>query len=238
MCWWCRLAATRASSRNIRMKRESFACSGLIRLSTTWRSKPSMPSVRPSRTSAIPPDARCLSTTYRPSRDCIARTEYEIVRVSPITIRTCVSPYMSPSAGPRGGDCRLFPPEEVPGNDHSLDLRGAFIDLQQLRVAHQFLDGVLPGVSIPPKNLNRVGRAPHRSIGTESLGIARRDRGEISLVHLPGGLVRQEPGRFVGHGHLGEHELHRLVLRDRHPEGLALQRVRPALLHGAPDHPG
>src|SRR5436190_20907508 len=108
-----------------------------------------MPSVRPSRTSAIPPDARCLSTTYRPSRDCIPSTGYEIATVSPITIRTRVSAYMSPRPGPRGGNSWLFPAEQVPGNDHSLDLRGAFIDLQQLRVAHQFLDGVLPGVSIP-----------------------------------------------------------------------------------------
>src|SRR5678816_74698 len=50
------------------MNRLSRACSGRIRLSTTWRSNPSIPSDRPSRTSAIPPVTRCLSTVYRPSR--------------------------------------------------------------------------------------------------------------------------------------------------------------------------
>ena len=48
------------------------------------------------------------------------------------------------------------------------------------------------------------------------------------LVDRPGRLVAEQARRLVGDRHLGEHELHRLVLRDRHAEGLALERVGAA----------
>src|SRR5215510_8247404 len=79
----------------------------------------------------------------------------------------------------------LLATQQVARDDHSLDLRGTFIDLQQLRVAHQFLDGVFLRVPVPAENLNRIGRTPHCSIGPECLGVARRDRRQIPPVDLP-----------------------------------------------------
>src|ERR1041384_7208700 len=98
--------------------------------------------------------------------------------------------YIVASRAPRRPGA-LLRAEQVARDDDALDLRGAFIDLEKLGVAHQFLDGVLLRVPIAPENLNRVGRGPHGSIGTVGLGVARRDRRQIALVDLPRGLVRQ-----------------------------------------------
>src|SRR5947209_18526432 len=48
-----------------------------------------------------------------------------------------------------------------------LDLRGAFVDLEDLRVAHQLLDGVLARVAVAAEDLHRVERHLHRRIGRE-----------------------------------------------------------------------
>ena len=61
---------------------------------------------------------------------------------------------------------------------------------------------------------------------------------QVALVDLPRRLVREQARRLVRDRHLGEHELDRLVLRDRHAERLALERVRAALLERAPDQAG
>jgi hypothetical protein len=58
------------------------------------------------------------------------------------------------------------------------------------------------------------------------------------VVDLPRRLAVEQAGGLVGHRHLGDHELDRLVLGDRLAEGLALlgvardssrqRRIRPA----------
>ena len=58
-----------------------------------------------------------------------------------------------------------------------------------------------------------------------------------ALVEAPRRLVHEQPRRLVADGHLGEHELDRLVLRDRHAERLALLRVAHALVERAAHEP-
>ena len=41
--------------------------------------------------------------------------------------------------------------------------RGAFVDLEDLRVAHQLLDGVLLHVAVAAEDLHRVDRRLHRA---------------------------------------------------------------------------
>src|SRR5215467_6550735 len=55
--------------------------------------------------------------------------------------------------------------------DHEpLDLRGALIDLEQLRVAHELLDRVLLDVAVAAEDLDGVGRDLHRRVRREPLG--------------------------------------------------------------------
>src|SRR2546422_5517005 len=54
-------------------------------------------------------------------------------------------------------------------DDEALDLAGAFIDLGDLRVAKQFLDGEIPHVAVPAEQLHRLSRHPHRRLGGEQL---------------------------------------------------------------------
>src|SRR5947207_4293725 len=56
--------------------------------------------------------------------------------------------------------------------DHEpLDLGGALVDLEQLRVAHQLLDRVLLDVAVAAEDLDRVGRDLHRGVGGEALRV-------------------------------------------------------------------
>src|SRR4029453_3068448 len=48
------------------------------------------------------------------------------------------------------------------GDHEPLDLRGPLVDLEQLRAAHQLLDGVLLHVAVAAEDLHRVGRHLHR----------------------------------------------------------------------------
>src|SRR4051794_40851912 len=59
----------------------------------------------------------------------------------------------------------LLAGEQVLGDHHALDLRGALVDLEQLGVAHQLLPRVLLGVAVPAEDLHRVGAHPHRRVG-------------------------------------------------------------------------
>ena len=68
-------------------------------------------------------------------------------------------------------DACYLPAEHVARDHHALDLRGALVDLQQLRVAHQLLDRVLLRVAVAAEDLDRVGRAAHRRVGAVRLGV-------------------------------------------------------------------
>src|SRR2546426_3924871 len=58
---------------------------------------------------------------------------------------------------------------ELARDDEALDLAGAFIDLGDLRVAKQFLDGEVAHVAVPAEQLHRLSRHPHRRLRSEQL---------------------------------------------------------------------
>src|SRR5712691_2175624 len=62
--------------------------------------------------------------------------------------------------------------------DHEpLDLRGALVYLEELRVAHELLDRVLLDVAVAAEHLHRVRRHLHRRVCGEALGERRIERG-------------------------------------------------------------
>src|SRR6266704_3885724 len=60
--------------------------------------------------------------------------------------------------------------EDLLGDDEALDLRGALVDLEDLRVAHQLLDRVLARVAVAAEDLHGVERRLHGGVGGERLG--------------------------------------------------------------------
>src|SRR5215212_4975761 len=77
--------------------------------------------------------------------------------------------------------------------DHEpLDLRRSLVDLEQLRVAHQLLDRILPHVAVAAEDLNCVRCDLHRGVGREPLRERRLQRGAPPVVEHPRRLPRQE----------------------------------------------
>src|SRR6266567_5070714 len=70
-------------------------------------------------------------------------------------------------------------------NHEALDLRRAFVDLEQLRVAHQLLDRVLLDVAVASEHLHGVGRHLHRSVCAEPLRERGMERRALALVDQP-----------------------------------------------------
>ena len=75
--------------------------------------------------------------------------------------------------------------------------------------------------------MHGVGGDLHRNIGGETLR-GRGDESEVGLTPLStrGGGVHHQPGGLGFHRHIGEHELHALVVGDRAAELLAVLGVR------------
>src|SRR5262245_27722320 len=171
-----------------------------------------------------------------PSRPAIHRPGSATARWAATTTSSPTSPRAAPPGSPACG--RGSAAEDVARDDDALDLRGALVDLQELGVAHELLDRVLLGVAVAAEDLDGVGRGVHGGVGAVGLGVARDDALDVAGVDGAGGLVAEQAGRLVRDRHLGEHELDRLVLRDRHAEGLALEGVVAALLEGTADEAG
>src|SRR4249919_2387426 len=66
--------------------------------------------------------------------------------------------------------------EYVPGDHEPLDLRGALVDLVELRVPHQLLDRVLLDVAVAAEDLDGVGGHLHRRVGREPFRHRRVER--------------------------------------------------------------
>src|SRR6476646_4136732 len=92
-------------------------------------------------------------------------------------------------------------------NHEALDLRRAFVNLEQLRVAHQLLDWVLLDVAVAAEDLHRIGRHLHCRVGGEALRERRVERGlaAVALVEHPRGLPREQPRRLDLGRHVGDH---------------------------------
>src|SRR6188508_1725007 len=105
-------------------------------------------------------------TTSAPARASVSASARPSPREPPVTRAT--RPDRSISIATRQED--LF-------RDHeSLDLRGALVDLEQLRVAHQLLDGVLLDVAVAAEDLHGVGRHLHHRVCREELRERRLQR--------------------------------------------------------------
>ena len=115
--------------------------------------------------------------------------------------------------------------EDLLGDHEALDLGGALVDLEELRVAHQLLDRVLLHVAVAAEDLDRVGRHLHRRVGGEALRERRVQRRALAAVDQPRRLPREQPRGLDLGRHVGDQEVHALVHRDRHVEGDALLRV-------------
>src|ERR1700740_3197999 len=115
--------------------------------------------------------------------------------------------------------------QQLPRNDHPLDLAGAFADRAELDVAVVFLRGEVLDEAVAPEDLHAALRRAHRDLGGIQLRHRRRLRDALAGVFDHGGAVAEEP-RGVNLGcHVSEHELDGLEVRDRPPEGLALLGV-------------
>src|SRR3954454_15360348 len=105
--------------------------------------------------------------------------------------------------------------EDFPGNHEALDLGRSLVDLEELRVAHQLLDGVLLHVPVAAEDLDRVGRDLHRGVGCEPLRVRRLERRSLALVEEPRGLPGEQARSLDLGGHVRNQEVDALVHRDR-----------------------
>src|SRR6202041_1624942 len=115
--------------------------------------------------------------------------------------------------------------EDPGGNDQALDFAGAFVDFGDAGVAVVALDGVFAGVAVAAVNLDGfVGDAGGHFAG-EKLGDSGVHAEASASVLFPGGFADEEAGGVDFRGHVREHELDGLKLRNGMAEGEALLRV-------------
>src|SRR5688572_31684153 len=108
--------------------------------------------------------------------------------------------------------------QHLAGDHEPLDLLRALVDLCDLRVAHEALDGVLLDIAVPAEDLYGIRRHGHRHVTALELRHRRRLR-ELRVVH-PGvdhlAEAVEEAARGLALGlHVRELRLDELVLRDR-----------------------
>src|SRR5881628_875000 len=58
---------------------------------------------------------------------------------------------------------------QLAGDHHALDLVGALVDLGDLCVAHEALDGILARVAVAAEDLHGIGRDLHCGVAGETL---------------------------------------------------------------------
>src|SRR5207302_6230413 len=63
--------------------------------------------------------------------------------------------------------------QQLARDDDALDLAGALVDLHDLRVTEEALDGELARVAVAAEDLDRVGRDLHGRVGRPALGHGR-----------------------------------------------------------------
>src|SRR3954464_7774329 len=162
--------------------------------------------------------SRSAITTSAPARASVRASARPSPREPPVTRATLPERSISMLIS-AAGEKDLF------GDHEPLDLRGALVDLEQLRVAHQLLDGVLLHVPVAAEDLHGVGRHLHRRVGREALRERRVERGAVAAVEHPGRLPGEQASSFDLGSHVGDHEVDALVHRARHVEGDALLRI-------------
>ena len=74
-------------------------------------------------------------------------------------------------------------PHQITRDNHALDLRSPLVDLQQLGVAHQFLDYELLRVAVAAENLHRIGGRAHRGVPAERFRTRAMAAAQIACIH-------------------------------------------------------
>src|SRR6266545_4107762 len=115
--------------------------------------------------------------------------------------------------------------EQFPCDHEALDLGGALVDLVELGVAHQLLDGELFHVPVAAEDLHGISRDFHADVRGEPLRVRRLERRAHALVDHPRRLPAKQPRSFDLRRHVGDQEVDALVHRDGHAELHALLRV-------------
>src|SRR5256712_4074337 len=110
---------------------------------------------------------------------------------------------------------RRLPLQKFFGNDDSLNLARAFADLGQLRIPQHPFDGVVRDVSVTAVDLHGLVRDEGRHLARVQLPHRSLFLERLTAVLEPGGAVDERAGCINPGGHVREHELDRLVLRDR-----------------------
>src|SRR3954463_14411082 len=102
------------------------------------------------------------------------------------------------------GSILFISPYQFAGDDNTLDLAGAFVDLKALDVAVVALDGVFVGVAAVAVEKHRLRSRSDRCFRGKELGNRGGLCGGESLVFHPGGSVYQQPGGFEVGCHVGK----------------------------------
>src|SRR5882672_1316834 len=117
--------------------------------------------------------------------------------------------------------------QELLGDDHSLDLIRALVDLGDLGVAHEALHRKLLRVAVAAEDLHRVGGRLHGGVRGQALGHRGLERGTgDAVVDQRGGVMDDEPRGVHRDRHVGQHELDALEGGDGPIKGAPLLRVR------------
>src|SRR6266850_6957262 len=107
-------------------------------------------------------------------------------------------------------------------DDQTLDFAGAFVDFGDAGIAVVALDGILAAVAVAAVNLNGLVRDARRHFARKQFCDCRVHAEAGSRVILPRGFADQQPRRMDLGGHIRQHELYGLKLRNRMAEGHAL----------------
>ena len=120
--------------------------------------------------------------------------------------------------------------KQLAGNDHTLDLVGAFEDLGQFGVAHHALDRIVHGVAVATEDLDGVRCHLHGHVAADAFGHAGENVQAFPVAGIAGsGAFIDEGARSLDlHRHIGQHELDPLEFGDQLLELLAFLRVADA----------
>src|SRR5690242_2142034 len=119
------------------------------------------------------------------------------------------------------------------GDDQALDLRGAFEDRVDLRVAVPPLDRELADVAVAAEDLDRLLGGPYRDLtGLELAHRALAGLERLAVARHPARAPHEHARRVDLHAHVGELERDPLLLDDRRAERDARLRVVERVLVG------
>src|SRR4051794_15514475 len=108
--------------------------------------------------------------------------------------------------------------------NHS-DQDRSFHEADGTQIAVPAFDGVLLDVPVATQQLDAVQADLHALLGAEPAGERDLPGGVLAPGHPAGGLVGDQPHALQLDGDVGDHERHRLAVRDRLAEGLPLLDV-------------